>query len=112
MSYCLQALQLFEGMDQQRFIAVLSEVAAVGQGELQINEPGTARSLKNLPGSWSDLALACLIHVGMKRLTPDQDSGLGIEAEHQEAERCMAMAGSMPEIMHPVHSSEPGAYSL
>ncbi|MCS5705002.1 hypothetical protein NZK27_02240 [Synechococcus sp. FGCU-3] len=77
-SYCLQALQLFEGMDQQRFIAVLSEVAAVGQGGLQINEPGTSRSLKNLPGSWSDLALACLIHVGMKRLTPDQDSGWGL----------------------------------
>jgi len=33
-----------------RFIAVLSEVAAVGQGRLQINEPGTSRSLKNLPG--------------------------------------------------------------
>ena len=64
-SYCLQALQLFEGMDQQRFMAVLSEVAAVGQGGLQINEPGTSRSLKTLPGSWSDLALACLIHVGM-----------------------------------------------
>ena len=87
MSYCLQALQLFEGMDQQRFIAVLSEVAAVGQGGLQINELGTSRSLKSLPGSWSDLALACLIHVGMKRLTPDQDSGLGIEAEYQEAVR-------------------------
>jgi Flp pilus assembly protein TadD len=27
-SYCLQALQLFEGMDQQRFIAVLSEVVS------------------------------------------------------------------------------------
>jgi hypothetical protein len=64
-SYCLQALQLFEGMDQQRFIAGLSEVAAVGQGGLQINEADTAHSLKNLPGSWSDLALACLIHVGM-----------------------------------------------
>ncbi len=64
-SYCLQALQLFEGMDQQRFNAVLSEVAAVGQGGLQINEPGTSRTLKNLPGSWSDLALGCLIHVGM-----------------------------------------------
>jgi hypothetical protein len=50
-------------MDQQRFMAVLSEVAAVGQGGLQINEPGTSRSLKTLPGSWSDLALACLIHV-------------------------------------------------
>jgi hypothetical protein len=58
-------LQLFEGMDQQRFMAVLSEVAAVGQGGLQINEPGTTRSLKTLAGSLSDLALACLIHVGM-----------------------------------------------
>jgi hypothetical protein len=53
-------------MDQQRFIAVLSEVAAAGQGGLQIHEPGTARTLKNLPGSWSDLALACLIHVGAR----------------------------------------------
>jgi hypothetical protein len=34
--------------------------------------------------------LACLIHVGMKRLTPDQDSGLGIEAEYQEACGCRA----------------------
>lgn len=86
-NYCLQALQLFGGMEQQRFIAVLSEVAAVGQGGLQINEPGIARTLKNLPVSWTDLALACLIHVGMKRLTPDQVSGLGIEAEYQEAVR-------------------------
>jgi predicted Zn-dependent protease len=95
-SYCLQALQLFEGMDQQRFIAVLSEVAAVGQGGLQINEPDTARSLKTLPGTWSDLALACLIHVGMKRLTPDQDSGLGIEAEYQEAVRLHRAGGKTP----------------
>ncbi len=86
-SYCLQALKLFEGMEQQRFLAVLSEVAAVGQGGLQINEPGTSRSLKTLPGSWSDLALACLIHVGMKRLMPDEDSGLGIGPEYEEAVR-------------------------
>ena len=86
-SYCLQALQLFEGMEQQRFMAVLSEVAAVGQGGLQINESGTSRSLKTRPGSWSDLALACLIHVGMKRLMPDEDSGLGIGAEYEEAVR-------------------------
>ena len=86
-SYCLQALQLFEGMEQQRFMAVLSEVAAMGQGGLHINEPGTSRSLKTLPGTWSDLALACLIHVGMKRLMPDQDSGLGIGAEYEEAVR-------------------------
>lgn len=63
MSYCLQDLQLFEGMDQQRFMAVLSEVAAVGQGGLQIKEPGTSRSFKSLPGSWSEQALACLIHM-------------------------------------------------
>ncbi len=40
-------------------------MAAVGLGGLQINEPGIDRSLRNLPGSWSDLALACMIHVGM-----------------------------------------------
>ena len=95
-SYCLQALQLFEGMDQQRCMAVLSEVGAVGQGGLQINEPGTSLSLKTLPGSWSDLALACLIHVGMKRLMPDEDSGLGIEAEYQEAVRLHRAGGKTP----------------
>jgi tetratricopeptide (TPR) repeat protein len=95
-SYCLQALQLFEGMDQQRFMAVLSEVGAVGQGGLQINEPGTSRSLKTLPGSWSDLALACLIHVGMKRLLPDEDSGLGIGPEYEEAVRLHGAGGKTP----------------
>lgn len=30
-SRCLQAVQLFEGMEQQSFLAVLSEVAALGQ---------------------------------------------------------------------------------
>ncbi len=68
----------------------------MGQGGLQINEPGTFRSLKNLPGSWSDLALACLIHDGMKRLTPDEDSGLRIEQEYQEAVRLHGAGGRKP----------------
>ena len=51
-------------MEQQRFTVVLSEVAAVGQGGLLINETGTFRSPKTLPGTWSDLVLACLIHLG------------------------------------------------
>ena len=71
-------------------------MAAVGQGVLQINEPGTARSLKTLPGSWSDLALECLIHVGMKRLQPDEDSGLGIAAEYEEAVRLHGVLGKTP----------------
>ena len=84
-SYCLQALRLFEGMDQQRFLAVLSEVGAIGQGGLQIDEPDTSLSFMTPPGSWSDLALARLIHVGMKRLMPGEDSGLAIGAEYEEA---------------------------
>lgn len=96
MSYRLQALQLFAEMDQQRFMAVFSEVAAVGQGGLQINEHGTSRNLKSLLGSWSNLALACLNHVKMKRLTPDEDSGLGIEVEYQEAVRLHGAGGKTP----------------
>lgn len=68
-------------MTQQRFIAVLSELPAMGQSGLQINESGTCPSLKSLPGNWSDLALACLIHLDMKRLMPYEDSGLGFGAE-------------------------------
>lgn len=56
-----QALQLCEGFDQYRFIAVLSVVFAMGQGGLQMYEPGTSRNLQTLPGSCSDLALACSI---------------------------------------------------
>ncbi len=40
--------------------------------------------------------LAFLIHVGMKRLTPDQDSGLGIEAQYQEAVRLYRAGGPTP----------------
>ncbi len=54
----------------------------------------TTRSLKNLPGSRCDMALACLIHVGMKWLTPGEDSGLGIEVEDQEAVRLHRGDGS------------------
>jgi hypothetical protein len=52
-------------LDQQHFMEVLSEVAAVAQGELQINKPGTCRSFKTFPGTWSRLAMVCLIHLGM-----------------------------------------------
>ena len=68
--------QLLEGMEQQRFMAGLNVVGAAGQGWLQINEPSTSRSFKILPGTWRDLALARLIHVGIKRLIPYEDSGL------------------------------------
>jgi hypothetical protein len=49
--------------------------------------PAPPEASKNLPGSWSDLALACLIHVGMQRQMPPEDSGLGIEVEYREAAR-------------------------
>jgi len=41
----------------------------------------------------SDLALACLIHVGMKRLMTEEDSGLGIGPEDEEVVR---MRGTEP----------------
>ena len=53
------------GLDWKALAAVLNEVAAVGPGGLQVNEASTSRTLKSLPGRWSDLAVACLIQVGM-----------------------------------------------
>ena len=43
-----------------------------------------------------DMGLACLNHVNMKRLTPYEDSGLGIGAEYQEAVRLHGAGGTKP----------------
>jgi hypothetical protein len=40
--------------------------------------------------------MACLIHVGMKRFTPDEDSGLGIGAEYEEAVRLQEQIEKKP----------------
>ena len=45
-SCCLQVLQLFEGMDLRRSIAVLRVVGATGQGGWEINETSTSPTLK------------------------------------------------------------------
>ena len=74
-------------MTQQRFMTVLNELPAMGQSGLQMNEPATSRILKTLPGCWSDLVLVCLIHLGMKRLILDEDSGFGIGADYDEIVR-------------------------
>ncbi len=52
----LPVAQFFKGMEQHRYIAVLREVAAVGQVGLQINESGNSRNLRTCqaPGAtWS-----------------------------------------------------------
>ena len=59
--------QLFEGMEQQRFMAVLIKVAAVGRVWLHITESGSTRKLQTFSGSRSDLAIFCLIHVDMMK---------------------------------------------
>lgn len=43
-----------------------------------------------------DMGLACLTHVNIKRLTPYEDSGLGIEVEYQEAVRLHGAGGKTP----------------
>ena len=43
-----------------------------------------------------DIGLACLNHVNMKRLTPYEDSGQGIEVEYQEAVRLHGGGGKTP----------------
>jgi hypothetical protein len=74
LSYCFQALQLFEEMEQQRFMAVLSEVAAVGQSGLQINEPGTSRS--PVAARKDDAPAACQAAINnVAAVTPFSGSG-------------------------------------
>jgi len=87
--------QLLEGMKHQRFLELLSEVAAVGQGGLQINEPGTSRSLRpcrDLEGSSPGLSDPC----GHEASDAREDSGLEIGAEYEEAVRLHGAGGRRP----------------
>jgi Flp pilus assembly protein TadD len=83
--YCLAALERFEPMSQQQLAPILLELGALGQAGLKVNDPGKTYTLRSLPGAFSGLEIACLLHVGLKRLDPAAGSGMDLDAEYQAA---------------------------
>lgn len=66
------------------------EIALLGRQGLEIHNPDARYRLDSLPGEFTGLQLLCLMHVGIRRLDPQADTGTGLDREYDLA---VAMAG-------------------
>ena len=57
--YILYALQLFEKAGKQKTGTITFEIAMLGRGGLDINDPAQKYVLKSLPGKFSGLQPTC-----------------------------------------------------
>ena len=83
--YCLDALRKYAEMGAKGTRQVAFEIALLGRGGLDINNPEPKYRLKSLPGRFSGLQLLSYMYVGFKRIEPGADIGADFSKEYQEA---------------------------
>ena len=83
--YCLGALQKFSKMSIGEVQQITFEIAMLGQGGLDINDPERKYRLQSLSGQFSGLHLLCYMYVGFKMIDPTVDIGADLSEEYQEA---------------------------
>lgn len=84
-SYCLGALQRFEGMPKAEIQRITFEIAMLATRGLQVNDPAEQYTLNSLPGKFSGLHLLCIEYVGFKFVDPSVDIGFDLSAEYAAA---------------------------
>jgi hypothetical protein len=68
-------------MDAEQVRAIALEIAILGRTGLDYADPGPKYSLRALPGeNFSGLQLMCLMHGEFKRLAPEHDTGMDLDA--------------------------------
>ena len=85
LTYCGDAIRVFEAMPQEEVQRTTLEIAMLGAKGLSVNDPSTKYQLRSLPGDFSGLRLLCLEYVGFKIIDPSVDIGFDIAAEYAEA---------------------------
>ena len=85
--YCLEALKYFEesGCDKANTIAM--EIAMLGRGGLDINNPAQKYTLHSLPGKFSGMRLVSMMYVGFQIISPEQNVGIDLSREYAEAKK-------------------------
>ena len=84
-SYCLGALERFEGMPKTEVQKITFEIAMLGRRGLDVNDPAQKYSLTSVPGKFSGLQLLCIEYVGFQVVDPSVDIGFDLSAEYAEA---------------------------
>jgi hypothetical protein len=79
--HLLDALKRFDSLDPRRVGEITFEVARLGESGLDYANPEKKYPLSAYPGeSFSGLQLMCLMYAGFKRIAPDQDTGMDLNA--------------------------------
>ncbi len=85
LTYCGDALRMFDAMPKEEVQRITLEIAMLGANGLSVTDPSIKHRLRHLPGDYSGLHLLCLEHVGFKIIDPTVDMGFDIAAEYAEA---------------------------
>lgn len=83
--YLLGALERFAGAPPRDVQAVGLEVALLGRGGIDTNDPDQKYSLKSMPGKFSGLHLMCLMYAAFQVIAPTQDIGFDVAEEYRTA---------------------------
>jgi tetratricopeptide (TPR) repeat protein len=89
LTYCGDALRIFEAMPKEEVQRITLEIAMLGANGLSVTDPSIKHQLRNLPGDYSGLHLLCLEYIGFKIIDPTVDIGFDIAAEYAEARRLL-----------------------
>lgn len=85
MSFCLGAMERFEGMPRAEVQKITFEIAMLGSRGLDVNDPAEKYSLRSIPGKFSGLHLLCIEYVGFQIIDPKVDIGFDLAAEYAAA---------------------------
>lgn len=85
MSFCLGAMERFEGMPRAEVQKITFEIAMLGSRGLDVNDPAEQYSLRSIPGEFSGLHLLCIEYVGFQIIDPKVDIGFDLSAEYAAA---------------------------
>jgi tetratricopeptide (TPR) repeat protein len=83
--YMIAAMKRFSAQPRERIGQIVLEIAQLGQQGLAVNDPSTRYKLKTLDGDFTGLQLLSYMHVGMKMVSPNADTGSGLDREYEIA---------------------------
>lgn len=87
-AYLREAMALFDKVGAKKMQQIAVEIAMLGRSGLDINDPQTRYTLKNLPGQFSGLQLLSYLYAAFQRIDPGADMGADFAQEY-----AMAKAG-------------------
>lgn len=86
MMYIAGALDTFQNQGAQKRQAIAMEVAMLGSGGLDINDPAEKYTLKSLPGQFSGLHLLSIMYAAFRQIDAKADIGVDFAAEYKAAQ--------------------------